>query len=92
MRSSAVSSARRWPRPAPTPFSGATSRVKVLVPLVSSPILGFVIGLTLMVVLLNAIGWMNPRHAAAPSDGGEPQRRRIRGRTAAPDKPTEPDR
>ena len=39
--------------------------VKVLVPLVSSPVLGFVIGLTLMVVLLNAIGWMNPRHAAA---------------------------
>jgi inorganic phosphate transporter, PiT family len=39
--------------------------VKVLVPLVSSPVLGFFIGLTLMVVLLNAIGWMNPRHAVA---------------------------
>jgi PiT family inorganic phosphate transporter len=39
--------------------------VKVLVPLVSSPILGFAIALTVMVVLLNAIGWMNPRHAVA---------------------------
>jgi inorganic phosphate transporter, PiT family len=36
---------------------------KVLVPLVSSPLLGFAIGLTLMVVLLNSIAWANPRHA-----------------------------
>ncbi len=39
--------------------------VKVLVPLISSPVLGFAIALMAMVVLLNAIGWMNPRHAAA---------------------------
>ena len=39
--------------------------VKVVVPLISSPLLGFAIALTVMVVLLNAIGWMNPRHAAA---------------------------
>jgi PiT family inorganic phosphate transporter len=36
---------------------------KVLVPLFSSPVLGFAIGLTVMVALLNAIGWANPRHA-----------------------------
>jgi PiT family inorganic phosphate transporter len=39
--------------------------VKVVLPLISSPLLGFAIGLTAMVVLLNAIGWMNPRHAVA---------------------------
>src|SRR5664280_2069463 len=35
---------------------------KVLVPLFSSPVLGFAIGLTVMVILLNAIGWANPHH------------------------------
>ena len=35
---------------------------KVLVPLFSSPLLGFAIGLALMVILLNAIGWANPHH------------------------------
>ncbi len=35
---------------------------KVLVPLFSSPVLGFVIGLAFMVIVLNAIGWANPRH------------------------------
>ncbi|HEX7496128.1 MAG TPA: inorganic phosphate transporter [Candidatus Limnocylindrales bacterium] len=65
--------------------------VKVLVPLISSPVLGFAIGLTLMVVLLNAIGWMNPRHAVAAF-----RRRRSSatgiGSTSTPDdeKPAEP--
>ena len=36
--------------------------LKVVVPLFSSPVLGFTIGLTVMVLLLNAIGWANPRH------------------------------
>jgi inorganic phosphate transporter, PiT family len=52
---------------------------KVLVPLVSSPLLGFAIGLTLMVVLLNSIAWANPRHALSsllarfrPEPAGEP--------------------
>jgi PiT family inorganic phosphate transporter len=36
--------------------------LKVLLPLFSSPVLGFVIGLSVMVLLLNAIGWANPRH------------------------------
>jgi PiT family inorganic phosphate transporter len=35
---------------------------KVLLPLFSSPVLGFAIGLSVMVVLLNAIGWANPKH------------------------------
>ena len=35
---------------------------KVLVPLFSSPLLGFAIGLAVMVILLNAIGWANPHH------------------------------
>ena len=35
---------------------------KVLVPLFSSPVLGFAIGLTLMILLLNAMGWANPHH------------------------------
>ena len=35
---------------------------KVLVPLFSSAVLGFAIGLTLMILLLNAIGWANPHH------------------------------
>jgi PiT family inorganic phosphate transporter len=35
---------------------------KVLVPLFSSPLLGFAIGLALMVILLNSIGWANPHH------------------------------
>jgi PiT family inorganic phosphate transporter len=38
---------------------------KVLVPLFSSPLLGFAIGLTVMVLLLNSIGWANPRHAVS---------------------------
>jgi PiT family inorganic phosphate transporter len=38
---------------------------KVLVPLFSSPMLGFAIGLMLMVVLLNMIGRFNPRNARA---------------------------
>ncbi len=38
---------------------------KVVVPLVSSPVLGFAIGLALMVLLLNSIAWANPRHALA---------------------------
>ncbi len=73
--------------------------VKVLVPLVSSPLLGFAIGLALMVVLLNAIGWMNPRHAAAAFRRRDPRRpastprplRTARAReAAAPAKPAEP--
>ena len=65
--------------------------VKVVVPLVSSPILGMVIALTVMVVILNAIGWMNPRHAVAAYE-----RRRAASpagpspATADPDQPTEP--
>jgi PiT family inorganic phosphate transporter len=35
---------------------------KVLVPLFSSPVLGFLIALGLMVLLLNSIAWANPRH------------------------------
>jgi inorganic phosphate transporter, PiT family len=54
---------------------------KVLVPLFSSPVLGFAIGLTLMILLLNAIGWANPHHfmgwrkrsrLTEPPDGAAP--------------------
>jgi len=58
--------------------------VKVLVPLISSPVLGFAIALTLMVVLLNAIGWMNPRHAVAAF-------RRRRSSAAGPESTATPD-
>jgi PiT family inorganic phosphate transporter len=66
--------------------------VKVLVPLISSPVLGVAIGFAAMVVLLNAIGWMNPRHAvAAYRRGRAPETGQAPDATIAAGPPAEPD-
>jgi inorganic phosphate transporter, PiT family len=57
--------------------------VKVVVPLISSPVLGFVIAFTVMIVFLNLIGRVNGRHLMALV-------RRRRAEKAAADPNAEP--
>ncbi len=65
--------------------------VKVVVPLISSPILGMVIALAVMVAILNAIGWMNPRHAVASYKRRRAAKAGGPSATADQDKPAESD-